>query len=309
MKAVQYNRYGGIDVLQVQDIPLPTPGPGQALVRVKAAGLNMGEAHTREGHMQSVYSVTFPTGQGHDLAGTVASVGEGVTEAAAGDEVIGWVDPLSSQAEYVVVEADHLIPKPAGVTWEVAGALASAGFTAWAAVRAVEPVAGDTVVVAGAAGGVGSIAVQLAVRAGATVIGLASEHNHDWLAAHGVTPVTYGPGVADRIRAAAGYGKIDAFIDTQGADYVEIALDELGVAPGRLNTIVRFDAAQTRGVKFEGYEVGVSSGAAVLQQLAGLIAAGELEVPIAANYPLAEVRDAFDQLEGGHVRGKIVVVP
>ncbi|MFI0356509.1 NADP-dependent oxidoreductase [Actinomadura sp. 9N407] len=309
MKAVRYNQYGGVDVLRVEDVPSPSPGPGQALVRVKAAGLNPGEAHTREGLMQAVYPVTFPTGQGHDLAGIVASVGEGVTEVAAGDEVIGWVDPLSSQAQYVVAEADHLIPKPAGVTWEAAGALASAGLTAWAAVRAVEPAAGDTVVVAGAAGGVGSIAVQLAVRAGATVIGLASEYNHDWLTAHGVTPVTYGPGVADRIRAAAVYGRIDAFIDTQGADYVEIALDDLGVAPGRFNTIVRFDAVQTHGVKFEAYEAGVSSGAAVLAELADLIAAGDLEIPIAATYPLAEVHKAFDQLAGGHVRGKIVLVP
>ncbi|WP_410609476.1 NADP-dependent oxidoreductase [Amycolatopsis sp. lyj-109] len=309
MKAVQYNRYGGVDVLQVADVPSPAPGPGQALVRVEAAGLNPGEAHTRAGHMQAVYSVTFPTGQGHDLAGTVVSVGEGVTEVAAGDDVIGWVDPLSSQAEYVVTEADHLVPKPAGVPWDVAGALASAGFTAWAAVRAVEPAAGDTVVVAGAAGGVGSIAVQLAVRAGATVIGLAGADNHKWLSAHGVTPVTYGPGVADRIRAAAAYGRVDAFIDTQGADYVEIALDDLGVAPGRFDTIVRFDAVQTHGVKFEGYEAGVSAGAAVLAELADLIAAGDLEIPIAATYPLAEVRTAFDHLEGGHVRGKIVLLP
>lgn len=309
MRAVQYSQYGGIDVLQVTDVPTPTPGPGQALVQVMAAGLNPGEAHTREGLMEAVYPVTFPTGQGHDFAGVVVSVGDGVTEVAVGDEVIGWVDPLSSHAQYVVAETDHLIPKPAAVTWEVAGALASVGFTAWAAIQSVQTAAGDTVVVAGAAGGVGSIAVQLAVRAGATVIGLASENNHEWLTAHGVVPVTYGPGVADRIRAVTANRKVDAFVDTQGADYVEIALDDLGVSPERVNSILRIDAVQSRGITFAGYEAGISSGKAVLAELADLIAAGDLTIPIAATYPLANVRKAFDQLEGGHVRGKIVLLP
>jgi NADPH:quinone reductase-like Zn-dependent oxidoreductase len=163
---------------------------------------------------------------------------------------------------------------------------------------------GDTIVVSGAAGGVGSVTVQLARRAGATVIGLASPANHEWLAGHGVIPVSYGDGVAGRIRQAA--AKVDAFIDTFGADYVRLALD-LGVEPSRVDTIVRFDAVQEYGVKAVGNAAGAS--AAVLAELAGLIAAGELEIPIAATFPLDQVRDAYGLLARGHVRGKIVLLP
>jgi NADPH:quinone reductase-like Zn-dependent oxidoreductase len=163
---------------------------------------------------------------------------------------------------------------------------------------------GDTVVVSAAAGGVGSVTVQLARRAGATVIGLASPANHEWLAGHGVIPVSYGDGVADRIRQAA--AKVDAFIDTFGADYVRLALD-LGVEPSRVDTIVRFDAVRQYGVKAEGNAAGAS--AAVLAELAGLIAACELEIPIAATFPLDQVRDAYRLLAQGHIRGKIVLLP
>jgi NADPH:quinone reductase-like Zn-dependent oxidoreductase len=202
------------------------------------------------------------------------------------------------------VAAQDLTPKPGVVPWEVAGSLFVAGATAYAAVRAVGLGAGDTVVVAGAAGGVGSIAVQLARLAGATVIGLAGQSNHDWLAAHGVIPLAYGDGVADRIRRAA--PKVDAFIDTFGAGYVQLAL-ELGVSPARIDTIVNFSAVREYGVKAEGSAAGAS--AAVLAHLARLIAAGELEVPIAATFPLADVRDAYRLLASGHIRGKIVLIP
>jgi NADPH:quinone reductase-like Zn-dependent oxidoreductase len=159
-------------------------------------------------------------------------------------------------------------------------------------------------VVSGAAGGVGSIAVQLARRAGATVIGLASEPHYQWLADHGVIPAAYGDGVADRIRQTA--SKVDAFIDTFGADYVELAL-ELGVEPSRIDTIANFGAVAQYGVKAEGNAAGAS--ASVLAELAGLIAAGELEVPIAATFPLDRVQDAYRQLAGGHILGKIVLLP
>jgi NADPH:quinone reductase-like Zn-dependent oxidoreductase len=305
MKAVRFDGYGPVGVLNVEDAPQPVPGPAQVLVRVKAAGINPGEAKIREGMMASRWPTTFPSGEGSDLAGIIERAGPGVTGFAAGDEVIGWVDTRSSHAEYAVVEAAHLTPKPVAVPWQVAGALPVVGFTAWAAVRAVALSAGDTLVVSGAAGGVGSMTVQLARRAGATVIGLASEQNHGWLSAHGVVPVTYGDGVAGRIRSIA--PKADAFIDTHGGNYVELALDELGVRPDRLDTIVRFDAVGRYGVKAEGNAAGAS--AAVLAELAGLIAAGELDVPIAGAYPLTQVREAYAQLASGHLRGKIVLLP
>jgi NADPH:quinone reductase-like Zn-dependent oxidoreductase len=191
------------------------------------------------------------------------------------------------------------------VPWEVAGALFVAGTTAYGTVRSVGTGPGDTVVVAGAAGGVGSLAVQLARRAGATVIGLASEANHAWLADHGVVPVAYGEGVADRIRAVAADG-VDAFLDLFGGGYVDLAI-ELGVARDRINTIIDRDGAARTGVKNEGMEAW--AGAPVLGELAALVAAGDLDVPVAATYPLAQVRTAYRTLMERHTRGKIVLDP
>ena len=304
MKAVRFDEYGGIDVLKVVDVPRPVPGTAQVLVQVKAAGINPGEAKIRVGLEDSSWPATFPSGEGSDLAGIVAETGPEVSGVSVGDEVIGWTDNRASQAEYVVVEEQHLTPKPAGVPWEVAGALFVAGATAYAAVRAVSLTEGDTVVVSGAAGGVGSLAVQLSRRADATVIGLASQANFQWLAGHGVIPVAYGDGVAHRIRLAA--GKVDAFIDTFGADYVQLAL-ELGVEASRIDTIANFEAVARYGVKGDGNGAGAS--ASVLAELAGLIAAGELEVPIAATFPLDQVQDAYRQLATGHILGKIVLLP
>jgi NADPH:quinone reductase-like Zn-dependent oxidoreductase len=304
VKAVRFDGYGGIDVLKVVDVPRPVPGAGQVLIQVKAAGINPGEAKIREGLLDAMWPATFPSGEGSDLAGIVAEAGPGVTSFSAGDEVIGWTDNRASQAEYVVVEEQHLTAKPGGVPWEVAGALFVAGATAWAAVRAVNLTEGDTVVVSGAAGGVGSLAVQLARRAGAIVIGLASEANFGWLTGHGVVPVAYGDEVADRIRQAA--SKVDAFVDTYGAEYVELAL-ELGVEPSRIDTIANFEAIARFGVKGEASAAG--SSASVLAEVAGLIAAGELEVPIAATFPLDRVQDAYRRLAEGHILGKIVLLP
>jgi NADPH:quinone reductase-like Zn-dependent oxidoreductase len=304
-KAVRFERYGAVDVLEVVDVPRPVPRPGQVVVRVRAAGINPGEAAIRKGLLHERWPATFPSGQGSDLAGVVDEVADGVTGVAIGDEVIGFTHDRASQAEFVAVDADHLVPRPPGVPWEEAGALFVAGATAYAANEAVAPGADDTLVVSGAAGGVGTIAVQLARLAGATVLGLASPSHHDWLRDHGIVPVDYSGGVEQRIRDASG-GRVDAFIDTFGSGYVDLAVS-LGVLPERIDTIVDWTAAGRYGVKTDGNMVGAR--AEVLVELAGLIEAGRLEVPIARTYPLAEVREAYRELERRHTLGKIVLIP
>ena len=302
MKAVRFDRYGGIEVLKVVDVPMPEPSHGEALVQVKAASINPGEAKIREGLLHAMWPATFPSGEGSDLAGVVTKVGPGVESFTVGDEVIGFTDRRASHAEYVVVEAQNLTVKPPKVPWEVAGSLAVAGSTAYASVRAVSLKKGDSVAVSGAAGGVGSIAVQLATRAGAAVIGIASPANHQWLTAHGVKPQSYGADLADQLRKT----KIDAFIDTHGGGYVKLAV-ELGIPRDRIQTIIDFAAVSEYGVKAEGSNA--ARNASVLAELAALIASGDLEVPIAATFPLNQVRAAFSLLEQGHIRGKIVLLP
>ncbi|WP_329415004.1 NADP-dependent oxidoreductase [Nocardia vinacea] len=305
-KAVRYDEFGGVEVLRIDDVDRPVPEYGQVLVQVRAAGINPGEAAIRTGAMAGIFPSTFPSGQGSDLAGVVAEVGAGVDRFSVGDEVIGFSEKRAAQAELVLVDVDNLTPKPNGVPWEVAGGLYIAGGTAWGAVHSVQLDKGETVVVSAAAGGVGSLAVQLARRAGATVIGLASEYNHEWLQTHGVIPVAYGEGVTDRIKAAAPSG-IDAFIDTHGGGYVELALT-LGVGTERIDTIADFAAAAKYGVKTEP-GTNARPGAEVLAELAALIANGHLEVPIANVYPLTQVRQAYTELERRHTHGKIVLRP
>jgi NADPH:quinone reductase-like Zn-dependent oxidoreductase len=305
-KAVRYDEFGGIDVLRVDEVERPVPGDGQVLVRVRAASINPSEAAIRTGAVKDIFPSTFPSGQGSDLAGVIEEVGAGVDGFSPGDNVIGFSNNRASQAELVLVGAGNLIGKPENMSWEVAGSLYVAGATAWGAVRSVAPTEGETVVISGAAGGVGSLAVQLARHTGATVIGLASEGNHEWLKSHGVIPVEYGDGATDRIKAAAP-GGVDAFIDTHGNGYVELAL-ALGVAAERIDTIADFAAAAKYGVKTDG---GASAGPGdkVLAELAALIADGQLEVPIANVYPLAQVREAYTELERRHTHGKIVLKP
>lgn len=305
MKAVRFHEYGGIDVLRVEEVARPSPGAGQVLVEVRAAGIQPGEVMIREGARHDRWPATFPSGQGSDLAGVVVETGPQTRGFAVGDEVLGFTHQRASHAEFVVAEDVNLVARPPELDWDVAGSLYVAGTTAYASVFAVDPLPGDTVVVSGAAGGVGSLAVQLARRRGATVIGLASERNHAWLKEHGVVPVGYGEGVAERIRQAAG-GSVDAFVDTFGEGYVELAV-ELGVRPERINTIRDWRTAARVGART--YGEGSAACAVVVGELARLAARGELEVPIARVHPLAEVREAFRELEHGHTHGKIVLRP
>lgn len=303
--AVRFSDYGDIDVLKVEDVPQPSPAAGQVLVRVRAAGINPGEASIRKGVFKDRWPSTFPSGQGSDFAGVAEAVGEGVGAVQPGAEVIGFTHDRASHAAFVVVPQEQLTPKPARMPWEVAGALFVAGTTAMAAVRAVNVQSGDTVVVSGASGGVGTIAVQLARRAGARVLGIASPSRAAWLQAHGVEPVPYGDTLKERLLAATG-GRIDAVIDTFGQGYVALAV-ELGVPVERIDTIIDFAAAAQYGAKTEGNAAGGRT--EVLAELAALVAAGAVEVPIAATYPLQRVQDAYRELEERHTLGKIVLIP
>ena len=306
-KAVQFDSYGGIDVLQVRDVPRPVPGHGEVLVQVKAAGINPSEGVIRSGALHHLFPATFPSGQGSDLAGILAELGAGVSGYTIGDEVIGFSMRRSSHAEYVTVPANQLTPRPSKVPWEVAGSLFVAGVTAYAAVRSVHLVPGDTVVIAGAAGGVGSIAVQLARRVGATVLGIAGPSNDAWLTGHGVVPVNYEDDPPARLRAAAKSGHIDALLDFFGGGYVAMAIEDLRLPPEKVDTIADFEAVKRFGVQSKGGADAAT--AAVVAELADLVARGELEVPIAGVFALDDVRDAFRQLELRHTRGKLVLRP
>ncbi len=304
-RAVQFDEYGGLDVLTVRDVEVREPGNEEVTVEVKAAGINPGEAAIRRGDLDARFPATFPSGQGSDLAGVVRAVGIDVTGFAPGDEVLGWSWERSSQADLCVVPAEQLISKPADLSWEAAGSLYVVGVTAFAAVRAVDVAEGDTVVVSAAAGGVGTITVQLLRVKGANVIGLASEEHHEWLRSKGVTPVTYGEGQVERILAATPRG-IDAFIDLYGPEYIDLAL-QLDVPAEKIETIIAYERAADVGAKSEGSTDATSP--EILGEMAELVALGKIEVPIAATYRLTEVREAFEQLEDRHTRGKIVLVP
>ncbi len=304
-RAVLFDDYGGRDVLYVADVPIPTPGVGEVVVAVKAAGINPGEATIRSGALRDRFPATFPSGEGSDLAGIVSAVGDGVDDFAVGDAVLGFSWRRSSHAAHVSVPTTQLIHKPTELSWEVAGSLYVVGCTAYAAVRAVAAKEGDTVAVSAAAGGVGTVVVQLLALRGAQVLGIASRANDDWLRSHGAIPVPYGDGLAKRLNTEAP-GGIDAFIDLFGPEYLELAV-KLGIRRERIETIASFEKAQALGVKAEGS--GTASTPEVLSEMAGLVASGAIEIPIAATYPLDRVADAFAELEQRHTRGKIVLIP
>ncbi|MCU1479461.1 MAG: NADPH:quinone reductase [Subtercola sp.] len=309
-RAVQIDRYGTRDELHIASIPMPVPAEGEVLVEVKAAGINPGEAAIRRGDLAAMWPSTFPSGEGSDLAGVVVELGAGVTDFAVGDEVLGFSFTRSSHATHTAVPVTQLIAKPAELSWPVAGALYVVGATAYAAVRAVDAQAGETVAVSAAAGGVGTIVVQLLARAGVRVLGIAGPANDSWLVSHGAVPVHYGAAddlsdLAAQLTAAAPNG-IDAFIDLFGPQYLQLAVD-LGIARDRIETIASFAKAAELGTKSEGSSD--ASTREVLSEMAGLVASGEVEIPIAATYPLDEVQAAFEQLEQRHTRGKIVLIP
>lgn len=303
-RAVQFNDYGDVSVLHIAEVPRPEPGESEVLVRVRAAGVNPGEAAIRSGAMDAISPASFPEGEGTDLAGVVDAVGPGVQHVRAGEAVIGWSDTRGSHADWAVVPADNVVPKPDGLDWGQAAVIPVVCATAASVVAALRPALGETLVVAGASGGVGVMTCQLARRAGARVIGTAAERNHDGLRALGIEPVAYGEGVEDRVRAACPDG-VDAFADCHGDGNLDLAVS-LGVAPERINTIIDFESAQRVGAQAQGmYQL--DSIRAVLEPVVALLASGEVTLPVEARFPLEQVREAYERLAGPGGIGKIVL--
>jgi NADPH2:quinone reductase len=304
-RAVRFDRYGGREVLYVDDVRVRDPASGEVLVEVWAAGINPGETNIRIGGLNERFPATFPSGQGSDLAGVVRAVGDDVRDVAVDDEVLGWSWERSSHATHVVVPVTQLVPKPVALDWTVAGSLYVAACTAWAAVNAVDPQPGDTVAVSAASGGVGSIVVQLLVLRGARVLGIASPASARWLTSHGATPIPYDDQLAQRLVSAAPDG-IDAFVDLFGPDYVQLAVD-LGVPRDRIETTISFSKAKELSTKSAGSVDG--STRQVLAKMAAHVADGRIQVTVEATNLLKDVRDAFAQLEERHTHGKIALIP
>lgn len=305
MRAVRIDEYGDVGVLDVRDVDVPETAPDRVVVEVVATSVNPGEAMIREGAMDPERTATFPMGEGSDFAGRIVEVGAEVIDWAVGDEVIGWSGERSAHAQYVAVPAEQVTRRPEGASWEQAGSLYVAGGTAVAMRDAVAPQPGDTVVVTAAAGGVGSILVQLLVHAGARVLGVAGPDNDAWLRSVGAEPVNRGDDLAGRLRAAAPDG-VAAFLDCFGQGYTDLAL-EVGVPPDLVVTIADFAAAQGNGTRVVfGH---ASTTARTLADLAALIASGDLVVPVASTYPLEGVREAYTALAERRTRGKIVLLP
>ena len=301
MKVVSFNEYGGTEVLEVVDRPIPIPRGTEVLVEVKAAGLNPGEAAIREGYLESMFPAEFPCGEGTDFAGIVTAIGHEVTKFKPGDKVAGYTLNRASHAEYVSVGQDNLVTKLANVSWEISGSLFVAGVTGYAAVEAVGVKAGDTVAISGAAGGVGMVAAQLALLRGARVIGIASKRYTDWLLNHGITPIDYRDNLKSQL--AGQVPKIDSFIDTVGDGYVKLAID-LGINPESINTSIDFAAAHKYRVQSAGSSIG---NAKILAELIGLIADGKLDIPVAKSYSLEQVQQAYEYLADKHDIGKVVL--
>ncbi|WP_329129583.1 NADP-dependent oxidoreductase [Streptomyces caniferus] len=302
-RAVRYRRFGGPEVLELQEIPEPHAAPDEVRVRVTAAGLNpMDWQITTQPDMAARFGITLPAGFGSDFAGVVDEVGAEATGFATGDRVYGAAIGRSV-ADFVLVKtpAATLWRTPEGVGDEVAGTLPVAGLTASAALAAIGLRTGDTVLIGGAAGGVGIFAVQLAKLAGARVLGTASERTFGFLRGLGAEPVAYGPGLADRVRALAPEG-ITAATDLFGREAAEAAL-ELGVAPERISVIAD-GPAPPPGVHTTG---ALDAGPGALERITDAIQSGEIIVPIAATFPVEQIREAVTTQAERHVHGKIVV--
>lgn len=299
MKAILFDRFGGTDVLHEADIEVPQPGPGQIRVRVRAAGLNALDGKIRSGAMQAAFPTPLPAVPGAELAGVVDALGEGVQDVQVGDEVVGWSD-TGSYAEYAL--ATTVAPKPAGLDWQHAVALPVAGETAERVLDLLGVAAGETVLMHGAAGAVGTLAVQLATARGARVIATAGPANQDYLTSLGATATLYGEGLVERVRALAPDG-VDAVFDLAGKGALEDSITLRG-GTERIVTIADFRAHQL-GITFS--SGGQDRSAARLAELAQDAANGKLVTTVTA-YPLDRAATAQQVSDAGHGRGKLALI-
>jgi NADPH:quinone reductase-like Zn-dependent oxidoreductase len=303
MKAVVFDTFGDPEVLHLAEVPLPVPGPGQVRIRVEASGINPVDSAIRSGAMQAVFPTDLPAIPGVDVAGVVDAVGEGGPDVAVGERVVGWADPpAGSYAEYAL--ASQIARIPAGLSSADAATLPTAGEAAKRGLDLLGVRAGDTVLIHGAGGSVGTVAVQLAVARGATVIGTASEANQEYVRSLGAIPVLHGAGLVDRVRALS--RPVDAVFDVAGKGALP---DSIALRGGTDRILTIADpAARQLDVLFSAGEPKDRS-ASDLAGLAELAARGELTTTVAGTYPLDRAADAQRVSQAGHVRGKLVLTP
>jgi enoyl reductase len=302
-RAVVFDEYGDPDVLHVVDGPLPEPGHGQVRVRVRAAGVQPFDSLFRRGATQQWMPATFPQRLGNEFAGVVEAVGPGVTGVAVGAEVLGWAS-LVCYAEHAVVNATDVVARPAGLDWSAAGVLSASGQTAATALRLLGVEDGSTVLIHGAAGGVGGFAVHLARLSGARVIATASPANHAYLEELGAVPVAYGDGLADRVRALAPAGVDAALLTVSTVDAIEASLAVVADRD-RIGSVAFSPMLAERGIQ----RLSTERSPQQLGWLADLVAAGSVRVTIADELPLERAADAHRLVDTGHVRGKLVLAP
>ncbi|SDT18851.1 NADP-dependent oxidoreductase [Microlunatus soli] len=305
MRAIAYQEFGSADVLQPTDLPTPHIGPDTLLVKVKAAGVNPVDYKIRQGYLEGLLDVRFPVVPGWDVAGVVEQPGLDTPEFQAGDEILAYAraDLVSggTLAEYAAVPVRTAAHKPAGLSFEQAAALPLAGLTAFQSVRRSGLGASSTVLIHGAAGGVGAFGAQLAVHAGATVVGTASPGNHDFLAGLGVRPIDYHGDLVSAARRIAPDG-FDVILDFAGVGAMDTVPDLLKTG-GNVTSILDARARDD----FGGQYVWVRPDSHDLAELAGLVASGTINVEIAQTFDLEHAADAHRAVESGHTRGKVVV--
>jgi NADPH:quinone reductase-like Zn-dependent oxidoreductase len=307
MRAIVFEEYGGPEVLHPSEVTVPEPGPGEVLVRVRRAGVNPIDGKVRSGAMADFAPVEFPSVPGQEFAGTVAALGPGTqTELAVGDHVLGWPPAAAGYAPYALSRPDLLAGKPDALSWDVAAALPVAAETAGRVLDLLAPEPGETLLIHGASGAVGSLAAQLAHARGVSVIGTGSSANQAFLRALGIQSVVYGEGLVERVRELAPKGA-DAVFDAVGAPGV--LADSITLRGGVADRIVSIAApveAARLGVAFSG-GAGVRKSARRVAEAAEAAARGDLRIEIGEIRPLVEAADLQRLSDTGHAHGKLIL--